>query len=128
MFTFTSTNSAIFKYFHRTGDGDAAKCVFCKKVLLCKGSSSKGLWTHLKSMHNEKYVKFKRKLEAIKVIEGLHLKLFKFCKRVIGKFWHFFEKNKHFPDWSEFQDNLGKPVLKNSDNPEHNKFICRRMQ
>jgi hypothetical protein len=92
MFTFTSTNSAIFKYFHRTGDGDAAKCVFCKKLLLCKGSSSKGLWTHLKSMHNETYVKFKKKLEAKKVIVGIHLKLFKFCEDVILEFWNFLEK------------------------------------
>jgi hypothetical protein len=55
------TSNPIYKYFNK--NGDVAKCVFCKKPLLCKKGSTKGLWTHIKAKHNLEYVKLKKRLE-----------------------------------------------------------------
>jgi hypothetical protein len=55
------TSNPIYKYFNK--NGDSAKCVFCKKPLLCRIGSTKGLWTHLKAFHNLAYLKLKRRLQ-----------------------------------------------------------------
>jgi hypothetical protein len=76
------------------------------------------LWTHLKSIHNEKYVKFKKKLEAKRVIEGMHLELFKFFTQVILEF-----RQKKFPIWQNFGRIWEIPSCKNSSNPKLKKYF-----
>jgi hypothetical protein len=52
-----STSNPIYKYFVKTGD--VAKCLLCKSNISCKQSSTKGLWTHLKTHHKEEHQKLK---------------------------------------------------------------------
>lgn len=45
--------SAVWKYFTKIPGEDFAKCNLCNKNYAYKLGSTKGLWSHLKSMHKE---------------------------------------------------------------------------
>ena len=43
--------SKVWKHFTRGDDDDSATCTHCSKIISCKGSSTSGLFRHLKSKH-----------------------------------------------------------------------------
>ena len=52
--------SAIWKYFTKLSvDKNRAKCEACKKDFCCPGGTTSALSNHLKSQHNELYLKYK---------------------------------------------------------------------
>jgi hypothetical protein len=48
--------SKVWNYFFPAIDGKA-KCKLCRKDYSCKDSSTRGLWTHVKSIHKDVYEK-----------------------------------------------------------------------
>jgi hypothetical protein len=44
--------SDVWNYFFKQAE-DKAKCKLCGKYYACKQSSTKGLWTHVKSIHKD---------------------------------------------------------------------------
>jgi len=46
--------SSVWHYYYISSDGKTAKCKECNKILKCEGGSTKGLHTHLHTIHKTK--------------------------------------------------------------------------